>query len=75
YYSSNDINKIVLKTKKLNADVIVTTEKDFVKLIRFKEIFECNNINLITSEVDLEIDQEDRLIEMICTEIFQRRTK
>ncbi|MEJ5285842.1 MAG: Tetraacyldisaccharide 4'-kinase [Candidatus Kapaibacterium sp.] len=75
YYTSNDINKIVLKTKKLNADVIVTTEKDFVKLIRFKEIFECNNINLITSEVDLEIDQEDRLIEMICTEIFQRRTK
>tara|TARA_X000000950_G_scaffold5657_1_gene6037 strand:- start:1031 stop:1981 length:951 start_codon:yes stop_codon:yes gene_type:complete len=57
-YKQEDINKIKLKAKKLNAKII-TTEKDYVKL----SAKDADNIDFI--EIDLKIKNETDLINFI----------
>ena len=57
-YKQEDINKIKLKAKKLNAKII-TTEKDYVKLSEK----DTDNIDFI--EIDLKIKNETDLINLI----------
>tara|TARA_A100001011_G_C14270451_1_gene826751 strand:+ start:48 stop:998 length:951 start_codon:yes stop_codon:yes gene_type:complete len=57
-YKQEDINKIKLKAKKLNAKII-TTEKDYVKL----SAKDADNIDFI--EIDLKIKNETDLINLI----------
>lgn len=57
-YKQDDIDKIKLKAKKLNAKII-TTEKDYVKLSK-KNIDEINFL-----EIDLIIKDEENLINLI----------
>ena len=57
-YKQEDINKIKLKAKKLNAKII-TTEKDYVKLSNK------DNDNIDFIEIDLKIKNERNLINLI----------
>ena len=58
YYKSSDIENIKKKAKKINAEII-TTEKDFVKILE-KDI---DNIKFL--EVKLKIEDEKKLINFI----------
>lgn len=64
-YKQEDVEKFVYICKKKNAKSIITTEKDFVKLISFKDILFKNNISLIVSEVETVVDNNAKLIEVI----------
>ena len=57
-YKKEDINKIKLKAKKLNAKII-TTEKDYVKISKK----DTDNIDFL--EIDLKIKNERNLINLI----------
>ena len=57
-YSKNDIEKIKLNAKKINASII-TTEKDYVKLS------EADKKEIKYLEISLEIKNEKKLIELI----------
>ncbi len=57
-YNQNDIKKIKLRAKKINAKII-TTEKDFVRISKS----ETTNINFI--EVDLKVKNKSKLIDFI----------
>jgi len=61
-YSDDDIKKIKLDAKKLNAKII-TTEKDFVKLSTK------NNKNIFSLEIDLIIKKKNKLINLIKSKI------
>ncbi|MGB9770696.1 MAG: tetraacyldisaccharide 4'-kinase [Candidatus Kapaibacteriota bacterium] len=74
YYTFYDVQIIIKNAKKLESNIVVTTEKDFVKLLQFKDIFK-NNINLVVCEIDLDIENEDMLLDKILQTINQRRKK
>ena len=57
-YSKNEIEKIKLNAKKINASII-TTEKDYVKLS------EADKKEIKYLEISLEIKNEKKLIELI----------
>ena len=57
-YNKNDIDKIKLDAKKINASII-TTEKDYVKLT------EEDKKEIKYLEISLEIKKESKLIEFI----------
>jgi len=59
YYTDKNITKIINKAKQNNCETVVTTEKDAVKLIKFKEIFEKNNIKIIVFPIEIKITKED----------------
>lgn len=64
-YKQEDINKIVYICKRENAKSIITTEKDFVKLFNFKDILFKNNISIIVSEIEITIDDKEKLTNLI----------
>lgn len=61
-YTSNDINKIKLRAKKLNANIL-TTEKDYIKIDQSYK----NEINFLG--IDLIIKNEGELINLIKSKI------
>lgn len=75
YYKLGDIQKIIFEMKKYKVNTLVTTEKDLVKLIQFKEIFKEQYINIFACEIDLKIDKEKDLIGLVLQTITQRRMK
>ena len=56
-YKNNDIEKIIYKSKKLNAKIL-TTEKDYLRLKKYLE-------EIAFIEVELKIIDEDKFIESI----------
>ena len=62
-YKQEDINFIKNRAKKINAEII-TTEKDFVKISKFDN----KNINFL--EIDLKIENENKLINFIKNKIL-----
>lgn len=52
-YSEKDIRDIINKAKKEKIDTIITTEKDAVKLIAFKEIFQKENLKILYLKMDI----------------------
>lgn len=59
YYKIREIRKIIENTKKLKSDVIITTEKDAVKLVNYKDIFIQNKIKIIAIPLKLNISESD----------------
>jgi tetraacyldisaccharide 4'-kinase len=59
YYTTKDITKIINKCKQNECKVIVTTEKDAVKLFSYEEIFMQHNIEVIVFPIVIEIKKED----------------
>lgn len=64
-YKQEDIKKIVYICMRENAKSIITTEKDFVKLFNFKDILFKNNISIIVSEIEITIDDKEKLTNLI----------
>ncbi len=58
-YTPRDIKNIIALCKKNNIDSIITTEKDVVKLKRFKEEFESSGVSLFVLPLTLNLDQND----------------
>ncbi len=69
YYSLNDVNKIIYQSRQLQVSTIITTEKDFVKLIEFRNVFLEREIELITSVLEFDIKNEDNLLQKILSVI------
>ncbi len=63
-YNKNDFNRIKKKANLLNAKII-TTEKDFVK------IPENDRENIYCLEIDLKIEDEDKLISYLKSKIYE----
>ncbi len=57
-YKDKDVNKIIFISKKLNAEIL-TTEKDYMRLNKF------NNKKIKVVKSDLEINEENRLINIL----------
>lgn len=69
YYSLKDVNKIIYQSQQLQVSTIITTEKDFVKLIEFRNVFLERGIKLITSVLEFDIKNEDNLLQKILSVI------
>jgi tetraacyldisaccharide 4'-kinase len=54
-YTKDKINSLVSTAKKLNIKILVTTEKDSVKLISHLDYFEQNNLELIVIPLEMNI--------------------
>ena len=63
-YKKSDIEKIKISADKFNAKII-TTEKDFVKI----ENFDVGNINFL--EIELEIENEQKLLTFINSKLYE----
>ena len=61
-YTNNDVDKIKLEAKKLNAEIL-TTEKDYVKINHNK------SSEIFFLEIDIIIKQEEKLINFIKSRI------
>lgn len=59
YYKIREIKQIIENIKQLKSNVIITTEKDAVKLINYKEIFNQNKIKIIAIPLKLNISKDD----------------
>lgn len=68
-YRDDDINKIISKCKRLNIENIITTEKDLVKLEKYKSKLFQNEINLLVLEIDIKIENEEKFIENIINKL------
>ena len=64
-YKNEDIDKIKVVAKNLNARII-TTEKDYVKLS------EQNRIDINYLEIDLKIKEEEKLINFIRSKLDEK---
>ncbi|NPA34821.1 MAG: tetraacyldisaccharide 4'-kinase [Chlorobi bacterium] len=58
-YALTDIKNIIALCKKNNVDSIITTEKDAVKLKRFKEEFESSGVSVLAIPLTLQLNPED----------------
>ncbi|TAL68020.1 MAG: tetraacyldisaccharide 4'-kinase [Bacteroidetes bacterium] len=56
-YSQPDIDLILTECKKVNINNIIVTEKDAVKLTKFKSIFENNNVGCYIYPIEIEITE------------------
>ncbi len=65
YYSKNDIKKIIKKMKFYQVKYLITTEKDFYKISQFQDLFEEGEIKVITSILNLKVNEIDKIIEKI----------
>lgn len=63
-YSAEDIAKLLKIATKRKADLI-TTEKDLVKLSKYKNLFEEYKVNLDCIYIKLEIIEKDKFLEII----------
>lgn len=66
-YHKEDVEKILYICKSKNANSLIVTEKDFVKLVKFKELIFKNNISLIVSEIEITINNTEVLTNLINT--------
>ncbi|MCX7908124.1 MAG: tetraacyldisaccharide 4'-kinase [Ignavibacteria bacterium] len=71
YFSKKDIEKIISNMVNNNINYIVTTEKDFVKLRNFIELFIKNNIEIIVSVLEINVFDEQKLINRIVSILRQ----
>ncbi len=58
-YAPTDIKNIISLCKKNNIDSIITTEKDAVKLKRFKDEFESSGVSVFAIPLTLNLNQDD----------------
>lgn len=66
WYRKKDVVDILLKCKKRNCNQILTNEKDFYKLLLFKEMFESSETYLYSTKLDLVVlEGFDYIIEKI----------
>lgn len=66
-YTCKHINKIIKYCVKNSIGRIITTEKDYVKLKEFQQLFQNNSINCYVLEIVLKIDSgQKELEEKIC---------
>lgn len=59
-FSQRDLNQVLIKTKNANADVILTTEKDWVKLQKVQI-----NFPVIVIELKITIEPKNQLYELL----------
>ncbi|MGQ9819119.1 MAG: tetraacyldisaccharide 4'-kinase [Candidatus Kapaibacteriales bacterium] len=57
WYNEKDILNIILKCKKSNCSQILTNEKDFYKLLLFKEMIETYGIELYSTKLEIEVSE------------------
>lgn len=55
WYSEKDIFEILIKCEKWGCNQILTNEKDFYKLLLFKEMFENSKVYLYSTKLDIEV--------------------
>jgi len=65
FYQARDIDKILLYLKENGINLIITTEKDFIKLEKFRKKFVQEGIEIVISELEIEISNEEELISII----------
>lgn len=63
-YSHNDVFKLLKLATKKKADLI-TTEKDLVKLLNFRSLFEEFNVNLECLYIKIDVIEKEKFIEII----------
>ncbi len=66
-YHKEDVEKILYICKSKNANSLIVTEKDFVKLVKFKDLIFKNNISIIVSEIEITINNTEVLTKLINT--------
>jgi len=71
-YSQKDIKKIINFAKKDNAPII-TTEKDFVKLKQFRNVFELEKIDIFVLPIKFKIFDEDNSLKNRIQEIYKNK--
>lgn len=65
WYKKEEIEKICKQLYNNNIYIIITTEKDFIKLKRFNPIFEKFNINLIRAIIEFKICEEEDFLDTV----------
>lgn len=65
FYKQRDLEKIIDFLKKQSTNVLITTEKDLIKLAQFRELFNKSQVTVISSVVEIEILNEEKLIQKI----------
>lgn len=73
-YSKKDIEKIINSAKKHNASII-TTEKDFVKLKQYRNVFELEKIDIFVLPIKFKIFDEENYLKNIIQEIYKNKIK
>ena len=68
-YKDDDIDKIIERCKILKINNIITTEKDLVKLEKYKNKLFQNEINILVLEIDIKIENEDKFFENIINKL------
>lgn len=69
WYCERDLRYIISRCKKLNCTQIITTEKDFYKLLVFKILFLKAGISLYSTKLDIEISEGIRFLNQLITKI------
>ncbi len=65
-YKESDIVSILQFVDAKNIDTILTTEKDFYKLLKFSEVFRNSGVSLFSTILDLEVvESEDKFIAFV----------
>lgn len=70
-YNLTEIERIINFSKKQDIDLIITTEKDFIKLIQFENLFYESKIELISSVIEIEVSNQETLIKRVLKTIRQ----
>ena len=58
-YQVEDIHSLIDATKEYKTNKVVTTEKDYVKIMQFEEFFLKNDIQLYVLELEVEVNDEE----------------
>ena len=67
-YTEASIRKIILKSKALNTNTIITTEKDAVKLSKYFDLFSENNIALLYLKITSIVSRNE---DLFCKKIIE----
>lgn len=68
-YSKEDILRIIQESKNQNVNTIITTEKDYVKIEKFKGMIFDNKIEILVLELNIIIENEEKLLKYILNKI------
>lgn len=65
YYQIQDLKLLLKFVEKFGSNYLITTEKDIVRLVKFKNEFERAGVFLIYAKITAEIKNEEKLIQNI----------
>ena len=72
-YSESDVRTIIERTKFLGVKTAITTEKDAVKLLRYRELFDAAGITLLILQISSEVTPSDKFIDILLNAIKENK--